>query len=72
MGQTVYVLNRHGEPLMPCSPRKARLLLKEGKAKVKRRTPFTIQLCRRWQQDHRPERVHRGERVVRCGMHTPE
>ena len=44
MGQTVYVLNRHGEPLMPCSPRKARLLLKEGKAKVKRRTPFTIQL----------------------------
>lgn len=27
---------------------------------------------RRWQQDHRPERVHRGERVVRCGMHTPE
>lgn len=33
---------------MPCSPRKARLLLKEGKAKVKRRTPFTIQLCFVW------------------------
>ena len=29
---------------MPCSPRKARVLLKEGKAKVVRRTPFTIQL----------------------------
>ncbi len=40
----VYVLNRHGHPLMPCSPRKARLLLKEGKARVLQRTPFTIQL----------------------------
>lgn len=30
--------------LMPCTPRKARKLLKEGKAKVVRRTPFTIQL----------------------------
>lgn len=29
---------------MPCGPRKARVLLKEGKAKVYKRTPFTIQL----------------------------
>lgn len=29
---------------MPCKPRKARLLLKQGKAKVIRRCPFTIQL----------------------------
>lgn len=29
---------------MPCSPRKARILLKEGKAKVVNREPFTIQL----------------------------
>ena len=29
---------------MPCSPAKARILLKEKKAVVKRRTPFTIQL----------------------------
>ena len=29
---------------MPCSPAKARLLLKEKKAIVARRTPFTIQL----------------------------
>ena len=29
---------------MPCSAAKARILLKEKKAKVKRRTPFTIQL----------------------------
>lgn len=40
----IYVLNRHGQPLMPCHPRKARLLLKMGKAKVKRMVPFTIQL----------------------------
>lgn len=40
----VYVLNKHGKPLMPCKPRKARILLKEKKAKVFNRTPFTIQL----------------------------
>ncbi|HYX49410.1 MAG TPA: RRXRR domain-containing protein, partial [Ktedonobacteraceae bacterium] len=40
----VYVLNRHGHPLMPCQPRKARLLLKAGKAKVVRMLPFTIRL----------------------------
>lgn len=32
----VYVLNKHGKPLMPCSPCKARKLLKQGKAKVKK------------------------------------
>lgn len=40
----VYVLNKHGNPLMPCNPCKARKLLKQGKAKVKRTEPFTIQL----------------------------
>jgi hypothetical protein len=40
----VYVLNRNGQPLMPCKPRKARLLLKEKKATVVRKEPFTIQL----------------------------
>jgi len=40
----VYVLNMRGQPLMPTYPRKARMLLKEGKAKVVNRTPFTIQL----------------------------
>ena len=41
---SVYVLNKHGRPLMPCSPAKARHLLKDGRAVVKHRTPFTIQL----------------------------
>ncbi len=40
----VYVLNCHGQPLMPCHPRKARRLFKEGKAKVVKMVPFTIQL----------------------------
>lgn len=40
----VYVQNKHGHPLMPCTPAKARHLLKDNKAKVVRRTPFTIQL----------------------------
>jgi len=40
----VYVLNQRGKPLMPTGPRKARILIKQGKAKVVRRTPFTIQL----------------------------
>ena len=40
----VYVLNKNKEPLMPCKPQKARKLLKQGKAKVLRTEPFTIQL----------------------------
>jgi len=40
----VYVLNHHGKPLMPCSPARARHLLKDGKAKVVRRDPFAIKL----------------------------
>lgn len=41
----VFVRNMRGKPLMPCSNRKARLLLKEGKAKIYQYNPFTIQLC---------------------------
>ena len=40
----VYVLNKEGKPLMHCKPSIARLLLKDGKAKVKSRMPFTIKL----------------------------
>jgi len=40
----VYILNQRGQPLMPCSPVKARILLKQGKARVIKRTPFTVQL----------------------------
>ena len=40
----VFVLNMRGQPLMPCSPPKARKLLRAGKAVPVRRTPFVIQL----------------------------
>ena len=40
----VYVLAPDSTPLMPCTPVIARLLLKDGKARVLRRTPFTIKL----------------------------
>jgi len=40
----VFVINKNGEALMPCKPRKAKLLLREGDAKVVKRSPFTIQL----------------------------
>ena len=40
----VFVLNMRGEPLMPCTQRKARLLLKEGKAIIYQYNPFTIKL----------------------------
>ena len=43
----VYVLSRTGQPIMPTENHaKVRLLLKCGKAKVVRRTPFTIQLLK--------------------------
>jgi len=40
----VLVINKHGRPLMPTTPRKARILLQSGKAKILGRDPFTIQL----------------------------
>jgi len=40
----VFVKNQRNQPLMPCSPRKAKVLLRQSKAKVIRITPFTIKL----------------------------
>jgi len=40
----VYVLNKLKQPLMPTTPVKARILLKQGSAKVIRKLPFTIRL----------------------------
>ena len=40
----VYVISKENKPLMPCSNVIARLLLEQGKAKVKRKQPFTIKL----------------------------
>lgn len=40
----VFTKNMRGQALMPCTQRKARLLLKQGKAKIIGYKPFTIQL----------------------------
>src|SRR5260370_28397794 len=38
----VLVVDTHHRPLMPCRPARARLLLKQGKAAVLRRSSFVI------------------------------
>ncbi|MFX1252157.1 MAG: RNA-guided endonuclease IscB [Promethearchaeota archaeon] len=40
----VYVQSMRSRPLMPTKPRKARVLLEQGKAEVVQRSPFTIRL----------------------------
>ena len=50
----VFVLNINRMPLMPCTPTKARHLIKNKRAKVKKLFPFTIQLlfdCEKQVQD---------------------
>ena len=55
----VYVLTKKGTPVMPCRPVIARLLLKQGKAKVRRRTPFTITLNYELDQEYTQD-LHTG------------
>lgn len=40
----VFVVNKNKKPLNPCHPAKARKLLKQGKAVIHKRYPFTIRL----------------------------
>ena len=43
----VFVLDNQKQPLMPCKPARARKLLRDGKAAIFRRFPFTIILKQR-------------------------
>ena len=43
----VFVLDKRKRPLMPCSEKRARLLLERGRARVHRLVPFTIRLVDR-------------------------
>jgi len=43
----VFVLDKHGKPLMPCTEKRARLLLERGRARVHRVMPFVIRLTDR-------------------------
>ena len=47
----VFVLDRKGRPLMPCTERRARLMLERGRARVHRMVPFTIRLVDRLLED---------------------
>src|SRR5258708_7022696 len=47
----VFVLDRRKKPLMPCTPKRARLLLARGRAVVHRVKPFVIRLRDRRAQD---------------------
>ncbi len=58
MSRNVYVVNQNGHPLMPCTPAKARKLLKASKARVVGRCPFTIQLL--WQCEEQVQEVVLG------------
>ena len=44
---SVFVLDKRGRPLMPCSEKRARLLLARGRARVHRVVPFVIRLVDR-------------------------
>ena len=47
----VFVLDKRKKPLMPCSEKRARLMLQRGRARVHRMMPFTIRLVDRLQAD---------------------
>ncbi|WP_178087798.1 RRXRR domain-containing protein, partial [Methylacidimicrobium cyclopophantes] len=47
----VFVLDRRKKPLIPCSEKRARLLLERGRTRVHRLVPFTIRLIDRLQED---------------------
>lgn len=47
----VFVLDKRKKPLMPCSEKRARLLLERGRARVHRMMPFTIRLVDRCVED---------------------
>jgi 5-methylcytosine-specific restriction endonuclease McrA len=55
--QRVFVLDRRGNPLMPCHPARARELLGKGRAVVARYSPFVIRMKDRDGGDIQPVRL---------------
>ncbi|GAA3899628.1 hypothetical protein GCM10022228_07620 [Halomonas cibimaris] len=53
----VFVWDKHKQPLMPCSEKRARLLLERGRAVVHKRYPFAIRLKDRVGGDTQPLRL---------------
>ncbi|MFJ2030331.1 RNA-guided endonuclease IscB [Streptosporangium sp. NPDC087985] len=56
----MFVLDRHGTPLDPCHPARARRLLAAGRAVIHRHTPFVIRLKDRDAATSTVEGVHVG------------
>jgi hypothetical protein len=48
---SVFVLDKRKNPLMPCSEKRARLLLRKQRAVVHRVVPFTVRLKDRTRQE---------------------
>ena len=78
----VFVLDKRKKPLMPCSERRARVLLSRGRAVVHRLCPFTVRLKDRTVEESVPQPIRlkldpgakhsgvaldREEPVGRCG-----
>lgn len=55
----VFVLNRNKKPLSPCSHAVARKLLKQGKAIIHKRYPFTIRLKELKEDNHKNKQEYR-------------
>jgi 5-methylcytosine-specific restriction endonuclease McrA len=53
----VFVLDKHKKPLMPCSEKRARLLLERKKAVIHKMMPFTIRLKERIGGEIQPVKV---------------
>ncbi|MCI0714116.1 MAG: RNA-guided endonuclease IscB [Chloroflexi bacterium] len=47
MAQRVFVVDKNEQPLMPCHPARARMLLKKGRAEIVKHDPFTIMILDR-------------------------
>ncbi|WP_215844445.1 RNA-guided endonuclease IscB [Acidithiobacillus montserratensis] len=56
----VFVLDKRKKPLMPCSEKRARILLERGRARIHRMVPFTIRLVDRLQADSVMQEVRVG------------
>lgn len=54
---SVFVLDKHKRPLMPCTEKRARLLLERGRAVVHKCYPFTIRLKDRVDGETQPLRL---------------
>ena len=66
--QRVLVLDNEKQPLMPCHPARARILLSQGKAAVYKHHPFTIILKERTGGDCQPVQIKIDQGSKTTGM----